>query len=237
MQDRMTNNNFSVSWVFSLIMMITTPAMADSNDSHEALKLAAEQSNPWEVPQSPRQEHGSQPPYQAMPKYYKQDDLPESQQRRQQNKIWRDSSERFVTPEILESLKRQQQKHQVMPENQRLMNDRRQPQPQRYMQMPPASGVPGQGAFGLPSYGGGSANPLYDAPAVSPWGDGADVLYRGESFPMVPREALGGFAPMHVPSFDMNTYNETETAEPAEADKSNVFNPFTFLPGGGLGQP
>jgi hypothetical protein len=120
------------------------------------------------------------------------------------------------------------------------------------MQMPPASGMSGQGAYDYPSYGAGSygtgsygtgsygtgsANPLFDAPAVSPWGDGADVLYRGQSLPMVPNEAMGGFPPMHVPSFGMNTYKGAEPGGPIGADESDVFNPFTFLPGGGFGKP
>lgn len=97
--------------------------------------------------------------------------------------------------------------------------------------------MPGQGAYGYPSYGAAPVNPLYDAPAVSPWGDGADVLYRGESFPMVPSEALGGFPPMHVPSFGMNNYKKSESDEPDEADEYKVFNPFTFIPNGSSNWP
>ena len=98
------------------------------------------------------------------------------------------------------------------------------------MQKQPGSGLPGQANYSYLSYDAGSVNPLYDVPAVSPWGDGADVLYRGESFPMVPSEALGGFSPMYVPSFGMNNYKRNESGEPVGADKYNVFNPFTFRP-------
>ena len=92
------------------------------------------------------------------------------------------------------------------------------------------SSLPGQGTYGYPSYGSGNVNPLYDAPAVSPWGDGADVLYRGESFPLVPSEALGGFPPMHVPSTGMRNFKNSDSEESGATYQNNVFNPFTFLP-------
>lgn len=44
---------------------------------------------------------------------------------------------------------------------------------------------------------------------------------------MVPSEALGGFPPMHVPSFGVNNYTGSESGE---AEEYKVFNPFTFLP-------
>lgn len=251
MQHRVTYNNFSLRWVLSLLMMVTVSAVAESNDLASSTMLVAEQTNPWTIPQAPAQApaqtYGNQPAYQALPKYYnqavQQHQYQPRQYSRQQNKIWRNPGDRFVSPEILESLKQQQKQYQLMPEYQQPVNNRRQPRSQQFMQMPPASGPSGQGAYGYPSYGAGSygtgsygagsygtgsANPLFDAPAVSPWGDGADVLYRGESLPMVPSEAMGGFPPMHVPSFDMNSY---KNMQPGEAGESDVFNPFTFLPG------
>ena len=251
MQHRVTYNNFSLRWVLSLLMMVTVSAIAESNDLASSTRLVAEQSNPWLIPQAPAQApaqtYGNQPAYQALPKYYSQDVQQHQQQpqprqhSRQQNKIWRNPGDRFVTPEILESLKQQQKQNQLMPEYQQPVNNWRQPRSQQFMQMPPASGPSGQGAYDYPSYGAGSygtgsygassANPLFDAPAVSPWGDGADVLYRGESLPMVPSEAMGGFPPMHVPSFGMNSYKNMQPGEAAGADESDVFNPFTFLPG------
>jgi hypothetical protein len=266
MLQRRVYNNFNLSWVFSLLIMIPVSVMAESNDSHYPLQLAEGPSNPWTLPppvpqstQRPTQAYGrypgsqgpgyqgpgyqgseSQGPgYQAPAKYYGQDAHRKEQGQHQQNKIWRNTREQFVTPDILESLKQQQQRYQVMPRNQRPMNNRWQsrPQSQQFMQMPNGSGLNGQGAYNSPSYGAGSTNPLYDTPAVSPWGDGADVLYRGESFPNVPNEALGGFPPMHVPSFGMNTYKNTGPGEPLEVDENNVFNPFTFLPGKGFSRP
>lgn len=264
MQHRVTYNNFSLRWVLSSLMLVTVSVMAESNDSQYSLQLAAEQSNPWALPQVPAQSpvptptpaYGGHPGYQAAPKYYNQDAQQErrhsGQYPEQQNKIWRNPGDRFVTPEILDSLKQQQRKYQIMPKNQQHMEDRYQPRSQQFMQMPPASGMSGQGVYDYPSYGAGSygtgsygtgsygtgsANPLFDAPAVSPWGDGADVLYRGQSLPMVPNEAMGGFPPMHVPSFGMNTYKGAEPGGPIGADESDVFNPFTFLPGGGFGKP
>ena len=44
-------------------------------------------------------------------------------------------------------------------------------------------------------------NPVYDTPAVSPWGSGLDTLYRGNSFPWVPSEAIGGISPMPMTTF------------------------------------
>ena len=260
MQCRRVYNNFSLSWVFSLLMMMSVSVMAENNDSRYLLQLAEGPSNPWTLPppvqqstQKPApssapvygdypgsQGSGSQDPgYQAPAKYYQQDVYRKEQGQHQQNKIWRNTREQFVTPEILESLKQQQQRYQIMPGNQQPMNNRWRPRPQsqQFMQMPNGSGLNGQGAYNYPSYGAGSANPLYDTPAVSPWGDGADVLYRGESFPNVPNEALGGFPPMHVPSFGMNTYKNTGPGEPLEVDENNVFNPFTFLPGKGFARP
>jgi len=218
---RFIYNKFSLSWVISLFMFLTSTAMAgstitSSNNSQYKLRLAG-QFNPWALPEKPERHSGSQ----------------QRRQHEQQNKVWRNSTERFVTPEFLESLKQQQKQHQVMPENQRYQ----QRQPRRYMQMQPESGLPEQRTYGYPLYGTGgtgSANPLYDAPAVSPWGEGPDVLYRGQSLPLVPSEAIGGFSPMHVPSFGINDFKNTDANEPAEVYEHKVFNPFTFLPDSGL---
>ena len=93
----------------------------------------------------------------------------------------------------------------------------------------------------------GYTNPIYDVPAVSPWGSGADVIYQGGSFPgalpdsspWVPNEAIGGLPPIHVPPFEggsnwgklNNTGSNNAEAEYGERQKdNNVFNPFTFVP-------
>lgn len=257
MQRRRIYNNFSLSWVFSSLMMMTVSAMAQNYDSYYSSPPDERQVNPWVLPQasvkrpnqtpgqasrqapgrSPEQTYGGYSEYQPSPGYYQQDVRRKGQGQSQQDKIWQNPHEQFVTPGILDSLKQQQRMYQIMPGNQPHVNARRRPQAQQFMQMPPASRLPGQGAYSYPSYGAGSANPLYDTPAVSPWGNGPDVLYRGESLPMVPSEALGGFPPMHVPSFGMNTYKNTNPDVPVEAGESNVFNPFTFLPGDAFSRP
>ena len=181
--------------------------------------------NPWSLPQ----QLASPPEFQPYPKYYDQPDPATSPGRGYQERRGQRQRGRFVTPDVLESLKQQQRQHQVMPENQHGTR--------QYWPAQPGSGLLGQGGYGYPLYGTGSANPLYDAPAVSPWGNGADVLNRGGAFPMVPSEAIGGFSPMHVPSFGMNNYKDSDSGEPVETDESNVFNPFTFLPNRSLREP
>ena len=69
---------------------------------------------------------------------------------------------------------------------------------------------------------------LFPYPAL--FRSGPDVLYRGESFPLVPNEALGGFPPMQVPSFSMKSFKNSDSEDSDELYESNVFNPFTFLP-------
>ncbi|MBT8118256.1 MAG: hypothetical protein KJN89_00950 [Gammaproteobacteria bacterium] len=204
--------------MFSLLMIMVSPVKADDGSSLYPVQEIAEKSNPWALPQQQERRPG----YQQQP-YRGQTQPDDSRGPSQPSHQWQPPRDRFVTPSFLESLKKQQQQYQVMPEN------RQQPQGGRN---PWRSGpsLPGQGAYGYPSYGSGTVNPLYDAPAVSPWGDGADVLLRGESFPMVPSEALGGLPPMHVPSFGMKNFKNSESEEPSEVYEGNVFNPFTFLP-------
>jgi len=254
--DKFITSRFFTGWIYGLLMFTVTSAIAGdaavgNEDSQYSTQRVAERSNPWVLPKKQESHPGFQPGFQQPYGNYQQyqpvpQDVqnPDAQSRYGQNQPaqnrdrvrqyqpvhqWQPRTDRFVTPEFLESLKQQQQQHQVMPENQQY----HQPVPRQFMQMPPESGLPGQGVYGYPSYGTGSANPLYDTPAVSPWGDGSDVMYRGESFPMVPSEALGGFSPMHVPSFGMNKYKNSESGELFETDEHNVFNPFTFLPDGG----
>jgi len=247
-----TNNKFIMSrfftgWVYSLLMIIVSPVIADntavdSENFHNPARRVAEQSNPWVLPHTQesqpefRQSYDNYQQFQFAPQdaqsRYRQDQPAQNRDSARQHQPahqWRPQAEQFVSPEFLESLKQQQQRHQVMPENQQY----HQPVPRQFMQMQPGSGLPGQGLYGYPSYGTSYANPLYDTPAVSPWGDGSNLLHSGESFPMVPSEALGGFSPMHVPSFGMNKYKNSESDELFETDENNVFNPFTFLPNGG----
>ncbi|RKZ57091.1 MAG: hypothetical protein DRQ44_16140 [Gammaproteobacteria bacterium] len=118
---------------------------------------------------------------------------------------------RFVTSEILESLKQQQIQTQLMPENkQRPLLTRQSIQ-----------------NYGYPSSGMGYTNPLYDTPAVSPWASGSDVLYGGTSSPFVPKEATGGLSPIHIPPFA----NNNGVYEPVGTNiqkESNTFKPYNF---------
>lgn len=219
-------SGFFTGWMCGLLMIMVTSviaanvAMGSEDSQYPALRVAG-QSNPWALPQTQQNNFDFRSGFQQQPyDYYQQ--YQSAHQRQPQ-------TERFVTPEFLESLKQQQQRHQLIPENQRY----HQPVPRQFMQNQSGSGLPGQGTYSYPSYDAGFVNPLYDASTESPWGDGADVLYRGESFSRVPSEALGGLPPMPVPSFGMNNYKNSESGEPVGTDEYNVFNPFTFLPDGG----
>lgn len=186
--------------------------MADSNVYQPApqysLQFVAGQSNPWLLPE--KQEPA--PNYQPLPKY--------KSQQYQGNEINQyGQGYRFVTPEILESLKQQQIQNQLMPGNR---------QNQKYV---PRSY--NQGNYGYPSSSMRYSDSMYSAPAVSPWGSEPEVLYRDESFPWVPNEAIGGIPPLYVPSIGEESYpgdsNNTEKQKGI-----NVFNPFTFIQDGNL---
>ena len=118
---------------------------------------------------------------------------------------------RFVTPEILESLKQQQIQTQLMREN------------KQHPLIPRQS----KQNYGASSFGMGFTNPLYDTPAVSPWSSGSDILYGGESSPFVPKEAIGGLSPYHIPPFAKNN-GVYESGDTNILKESNVFNPFNL---------
>lgn len=236
MQYRVINNKFFTSRFFTggmcgLLMIMVSPVSADAGNSRYSAQEVAEKSNPWALPEKQDNRPVYQQPYeygqqdQRVPKngVGQQGQRGDSDQQYRSSHQWQPQRDRFVSPSFLESLKKQQQQYQVMPEN------RQQPQGQRNPWRS-GSSLPGQGTYGYQSYGSGTVNPLYDSPAVSPWGDGADVLYRGESFPMVPSEALGGFSPMHVPSFGVKNFENSDSEASGETYDNNVFNPFTFLP-------
>lgn len=224
MQYRLLNKKFITGrsftgGMFSLLMIMIAPVKASDDSSLYSVQNVAENSNPWALPEQRENQPGYQQPYEDVG----QVERDHSRGQYQPSHQWQPQRDRFVTPSFLESLKKQQQQYQVMPENRQYQHD-------GYNPWRSGSSLPGQGGYGFPSYGSGSVNPLYDAPAVSPWGDGAGVLYRGQSFPMVPSEALGGLPPMHVPSFGMKNYENSKPDESSETYEGNVFNPFTFLP-------
>jgi len=190
-------------------MIIASTVIADSNvsqPSNHSLYFVAEQSNPWLLPEK----QGSEPGYKQLDNYQGQQN--QAGQASRQNQGYR-----FVTPEILESLKQQQIQNQQMPGS--LQN-------QRYMPR-----QPDQRYNGYPYKGMRYSDPIYDTPAVSPWGSGLDTLYRGESYPWVPNEAIGGIPP--IPSIGENSSSGATNYDEKQKE-NNVFNPFTFIQNGGL---
>ena len=233
MQYRVTYNKFTVHLVLSLFVTITMSAHAENSRYQPlpdySLPLAGGQSNPWALPQEPEHTQG----FQRSPR----DRERQYQGGRAETPRYR--GYRFVTPEILESLKRQQMQTQQVPSdfpNQHYSAPRTMPpqyMPPQYMPPQYMPGRPGQGYYDYPSGGMGSSNPLFDVPSVSPWGSGPDVLYRGESFPWLPDAAIGGIPPIHVQPFDENSKSR-ESDDGLKPKGSNVFNPFTFGPNGNL---
>ena len=248
MQRRLIYKIYTGSLLFSLL---TTNATAADNDSEKSLlkyspQLLAGQWNPWLLPEVPEKTTDLQCP--ADWQSEQSNDNPAGTQGRGQNPEFKKRlSGRFVTPGILESLKQQQIQTQMTPHNGSYRQLRTRRQAQR-----PVKRMPSRNYYGEPSYGMGPANPLYDVPAVSPWGSGPDVIYQGGSFPgalpdsspWVPNEAIGGLPPIHVPPFEgssnwgelNSTGSNNAEAENTEAENTerridnNVFNPFTFIP-------
>jgi len=237
--------------------------------------VAAEGSNPWLLPQAPMSDDWQQTGGQRDSK--QQPSSPASQA-----KVWR-----FVTPEILDSIKHQQMQMQMMP-GQIVPRQRRvepsgscpvipEEKPVFQPQFVPGTGLMPQSSYysGQPVYsrqavmpsqmpavapsamhqGMNNTNPMYDTPAVSPWGQGADVLYRGESFPnsipgsvpsvlegkfpgvsqqaypWVPSEAMGGLLPIPVSptiqdSYEPEDQHVIEQSADKKVEKSNVEDVF-----------
>ncbi len=164
MQHCIIYKSFAVIWVFSLLMIISLTAISGSYNYQYSLQPAGGDYNPWAVPQAAENLRGFQQPLKYKNQQY--------QGRSSQNRIYRGG--RFVTPQFLESLKRQQTQQQIMPENSWT------PQfaPGQSMPQQPGSDLPGSGSFGYPSYGMDYLDPSYDMPAVtpwSPWGIGTDT--------------------------------------------------------------
>lgn len=248
MQRRLIYKIVVGSLTFSLL--IINAATADSGTEKALLKqsprLLAGQWNPWILPEVPEKAMGFQCPADW------QSEQPQAgsagtQGRGQAPEFKKRLSGRFVTPGILESLKQQQIQTQMTPSYESYPRLRSRQQ----MAQQPVTRLPEKSYYGEPSYGMGLANPLYDAPAVSPWGSGPDIIYRGQSFPdsfsgvlpdsspWVPNEAVGGLPPIHIPPFagssnwsELNSTdsNNTEADNIGKRKDNNVFNPFTFAP-------
>ncbi len=223
------------SWIICLFMMMTSMVVADAYVSpslaHSSVQLVAKPANPWALPETSEKFLN----FQQSTKFRKQPD-----------RAGKYSMDRFVTPEILESLKQQQMQIQMMPRNRQDNRPIRRRLPTMPSMLPQAWSLPPeQGRYGLM----GTVNPLYDTPVVSPWGSGPDIIYRGEVLPDslsgVPNEAIGGLPPIHIPPlgdtrFDVQPFSEfgNEFSNMATGNQplveENVFNPFTFLPNRGM---
>ncbi|PCJ87144.1 MAG: hypothetical protein COA54_06460 [Thiotrichaceae bacterium] len=233
--------------------------------SFASIAVAVESSNPWALPQA------------SMAEDWQQTDRQHNRKQSSPSNASQSKSWRFVTPEMLDSLKRQQTQMQLMPGQMMPEQHRVEPsgscpvqskdvstlQPQLVPGFGPmlqSSYFSGQSAI-LPQmpavapsdmhYGMNNTNPMFDSPAVSPWGKGADVLYRGESFPNafsgsapsalggkfpgmsqraypwvlnegLPNEALGGLLPIPVPSSVEDSY-QRETPVVTENKKPGNF--------------
>ena len=184
---------FTIGLACCLMVSITTVATADSPISPYSLQLAAEKGNPWAWPQTPNRDSGFQQRPRSWGQYY------QGKQKQQYNQDFR-----FVTPEILESLKQQQSRNQMTPENKQ-----------------PFKPQPSNRNYSYPSLGMGYTNPLYGTPSISPWSTDSNLLYGDNSFPLLPKEAIGGFSPFQVMPFG-------EMNDAGESGNTNIFNPFSF---------
>lgn len=232
MQHRIIYNRFTGSGLFSVLMIIASTVMADDYrylpyTQYSPQKYADQsdrrRTNPWALPDNQQQSPSNRyfPDYrdqQAQGSQQPPDDKSQDYGREKQGQNFR-----FVTPETLQSLRQQQTQTQLMPGS----NYKQQNNPKRSY----------RGYNSYTPYSMGYSSPIYDLPAispwVSPWGGGPDVLYRGESFPLVPNEAIGGMPPIHIPSYDDNSYYGGSN-NPTIEKEYDVFNPFSLIPNGDL---
>ncbi|HHJ36254.1 MAG TPA: hypothetical protein ENJ87_10860 [Gammaproteobacteria bacterium] len=241
--------------MFSLLAFSATAVATENNVvlPLSSVILVADRSNPWAIPQSPQ---AVQPP-KSKPAYYGQ-------------RVQRMG--RFVTPEILESLKRQQtqmqrvpgqsQSNRFRPGEIRSGSLRQDNRGSRSVQdsTRPGSEFEQQNLYTDtllgPYQGMNFRNPMYDVPEVSPWGNGPDVLYRGEFFPQaypgslpsfsdgfsgvspgsipwVPSEAIDGLPPIPVPSGDEDSYlhgYDTRAGTPVDEEPEKRVGGSVFNP-------
>ncbi len=155
MQHRIIFLKYSASRMLAILAAIATSVAADNvalqSSSQYPSILVAGQANPWALPETQKETQDFRPLTNNQDKRFKYEQKVQG---------------KFVTPEILDSIKQQQTQTQLMPGqqqyNQLLQN--------RGMPVRPGYSMPGQGYYGAPSYGMGMTNPLYNTQAVSPWG-------------------------------------------------------------------
>lgn len=232
---------YTGSWMLGLLVSIAASVAADGymlqSSLYDTSVILAGQSNPWALPEATEESGNFRRLQKDQVRPYRYEKQP---------------VDKFITPETLESLKRQQTQTQMMPgqqRNNRLLQ-------KKYLPQQPESRLPWQGYYGMPSYGMGLMNPLYDTPALSPWGSAPDLVYRGDSLPgsfpgmnpganpwaspWVPGEAMGGLPPIHIPTYNGSSNSNDFTDEAINSDDetnnsqqqmyNDVFNPFTFIP-------
>ncbi len=247
MQYRNHINKVTGGLMYSLLLAFAPAAFAGDKVISQQIpdysfQLIDSRSNPWALPQVDEQSK-----FQLF--------------RGQQGRPQQHQGSRFVTPEILESLKQQQMMYQRLPGD-RLINrgsygmapQQRRPVQDLPVQNLPAQTLPAPPVYGLsvpgatgpsiyapPMYNmpnqGGYSNPMIDVPSVSPWGNGSDLLQRGGSFPWMPDAAVGGLPPIHVQPFMGNQGGTDENRrlnDRLNPLPNNVFNPFSFGPNGNL---
>ncbi len=194
----------------AIFLLCVSPAGADSHFGAGRTQGGGDerQDNPWAVPQPPE----NPVDFQRLPRY-------RSQQYRQDNTEHYERAYRFVTPEILDSIRQQQTQSQLM-----YGGSYYQPPAPPLASPRYGSGYGGYGNYYAPAYpgallpGAGYSDPLYDVPLVSPWGNTPDLIYRGQSYPLVPNEAFGGLPPIPL-------YNSS----PGVSDR--FFDPYGFSQG------
>jgi hypothetical protein len=222
MQRRIIFNKFTGIWVLSTLMVTSTtvtaggysqeyPQYSQQNNSRQSDHRPV---NPWLLPE--KKEMGTE--FQQYPDFqepqYKENQHSQKDQQSDQQK----QGFRFVTPEILESLKQQSSENQKMPGSNRSQQYRAQ--------------QPWQGGYGYSPYGLGYSEPLVGIPGISPWGGGPDLLYRGGEYPWAPYAGIGGIATTPAPSFNESSHpDDSENTENQEKqERYNVFDPYTLLP-------
>ena len=200
---RIIYKKFTGSWLLSSLMVMASTVVADNNvvqpGADYSMQYVAEAANPWLLPE----QQGNRQGFKKFPAYQGQQDHADKTDMQNQG-------HRFVTPEILESIHQQQKQSQL------LRDDSQKPQ-----YRPPQ---PGSGHYGYPPY----SNPLYDTPAISPWGSGSNSLYQGGSLPWVPSEAIGGISPI-TPMYHYGESGSIVDPNTEKQKQNNVFNPYTFI--------
>ena len=229
----MLDNKVAINLMIGLSSLVSLPIVA--NNSSQSFQPYSKQlaGNPWTIPAAPDKQPGFDSPVQKTPAQDRYSPLDSSGF--YSGAAFPESSDRYVTPEIIESLKQSPEQPQTLPQAMSNTNYRmRRQQYNTTPLLPDYNG--GQGMGSMPQRG--MSNSLYDVPTVSPWSNAPDVLYRGEDMPWMPDEAFGGMPPIPTSPYLGNYgFGGTEKQySPALNNQfptqNNVLNPFTFAPGG-----